>query len=134
MDQSIFPRGIRRDTNFTGTAHVQMLVPDESGIFNCQVYDVVFEAGCRNDWHSHPGGQILLCTAGVGVYQAEGQPARRLTPGDVVEIPPDTVHWHGAAARQSFTHIGISTNIGSGPITWLRPVTDEEYASAVSDD
>ena len=128
--EPIFELGVKRDTNFTGTAHVNLLVDDQAGTYDTQVYDVVFEAGCRNDWHSHPGGQILLCTDGVGFYQAQGHPARRLIKGDVVEIPPDKVHWHGASPDQPFTHIGISPNLHTGPINWREPVTDEEYLEA----
>lgn len=127
---TIFPKGSQVTANFTGSAFVNMLVPDVSGIYNCQVYDVVFEPGCRNDWHIHAGGQILLCTAGSGYYQEKGQPARRLQRGDLVEIPPQVEHWHGAAPDSSFTHIGISPNTPMGGATWLLPVTDEEYQQA----
>lgn len=124
----IFPKGMKMDTHFTGTAFVNFLIPDRDGKYNCQVYDVLFEAGCRNDWHSHPGGQFLLCTDGVGYYQEKGEPARRLTRGDVVEIAPGVVHWHGAAPDSAFSHIGVSANTQKGPASWHGQVTDEEYA------
>jgi len=126
----IFPKGARMDAHFTGTAYVNFLVSDRDGNYNTQVYDVLFEAGCRNDWHSHPGGQLLLCTDGVGYYQEKGKEARRLVKGDIVEIPPDVVHWHGAAPDTDFTHIGISASTQKGPATWLGEVTDEEYLNA----
>lgn len=126
----IFPKGVKMDANFTGTAFVNFLIPDADGVYNCQVYDVVFEAGCRNDWHSHLGGQLLLCTDGIGYYQEKGKPARRLTKGDVVEILPDVVHWHGAAPDSEFSHIGISPNTQKGVAVWLGAVTDDEYFSA----
>lgn len=126
----IFSKGSRAAANFTGAAFVNMLVSDTSGIYNCQVYDVIFEPGCRNDWHIHAGGQILLCTDGVGYYQEKGKLARRLQRGDVVEIPPEVEHWHGAAPDSSFTHIGISPNTQKGAATWLSPVTEEEYMKA----
>jgi len=129
IDQ-IFPKGVKMDANFIGTAFVNFLIPDVDGVYNCQVYDVLFEAGCRNYWHSHPGGQLLLCTDGVGYYQEKGQPVRRLTKGDVVEISPEVVHWHGAAPDRAFTHIGISPNAQKGPVVWLDAVTDDEYHSA----
>ncbi len=129
-NKEVFPKGSQAAANFTGAAFVNMLVPDGSGTYNCQVYDVIFEPGCRNDWHSHPGGQILLCTDGIGYYQEKDQPARRLQRGDVVEIPPQVEHWHGAAPDSSFTHIGISPNTRKGGATWLLPVTDEEYQQA----
>jgi len=127
---NIFPKGEMMSQNFTGEAFVNFLVQDEDGTFNCQVYDVLFEPGCRNDWHTHAGGQLLLCTDGVGYYQEKGEPARRLRKGDVVEIKPDVEHWHGAAPDSGFTHIGISPNTLKGGATWISPVTDEEYAEA----
>ncbi len=129
----IFPKGVKMDAHFTGTAFVNFLVPDKNGVYNCQVYDVLFEAGCRNDWHSHPGGQFLLCTDGIGYYQERGKSARRLKKGDVVEIPPDIVHWHGAAPDTAFSHIGISANTQKGPAAWLGAVTKEEYLSATKE-
>jgi len=129
----IFPKGSKMTANFTGDAFVNFLIPDMDGVYNCQVYDVLFEPGCRNDWHIHAGGQLLLCTDGVGYYQEKGKPARRLQKGDIVEIQPDIEHWHGAAPDSIFTHIGISTNTQKGAATWSSPVTDEEYAEATSE-
>lgn len=118
------------EKNFTGNAYVNFLVPDTDGVYNCQIYNVVFEAGCRNDWHKHAGGQLLLCTGGVGYYQEKGKSARRLVKGDVVEIPPHVIHWHGASPDSSFTHIGISPSTQKGGATWLNPVSDKEYDNA----
>jgi quercetin dioxygenase-like cupin family protein len=129
-NNQIFAKGVKMDAHFSGTAFVNFLMPDMNGVYNCQVYDVLFEAGCRNDWHSHPGGQLLLCTDGIGYYQEKGKAARRLTKGDVVEIPPDVVHWHGAATDSAFSHIGISPNTQKGPAVWLGEVTDDEYFNA----
>jgi quercetin dioxygenase-like cupin family protein len=128
ISEPIFSRGEKAsETVFTGTAYVKMLVPDTDSIYNNQVYDVVFEAGARNNWHSHPGGQILLVTNGKGWYQERGKQARFLQKGDVVAIPPDVEHWHGAAKDSDFTHIGISPNTQKGGAVWLEPVSDEEY-------
>ena len=130
-NKSIFPRGnIASQTVFTGTAYVNMLIPDTEKIYDCQVYDVVFETGARNNWHSHPGGQILLVTAGKGYYQERGKSAQFLQMGDVVAIPPDVEHWHGAAPDSEFTHIGISPNTQKGNAKWLEPVSDTEYTEA----
>jgi len=127
----IFPLGKTASQDvFTGTAYVNMLLPDTDRTFDCQVYDVVFEAGARNNWHSHPGGQILLVTAGKGYYQERGKPAQVLDKGDVVPIPPNVEHWHGAAPDSDFVHIGISPNTGKGGAVWLAPVTDAEYKEA----
>ena len=124
----IFPKGQKAGANFTGTAWVEMLVTDDS-TFNTQVYNVTFEPGCRNYWHSHPGGQLLLVTSGEGYYQERGGAIRLLRPGDVVEIRPDVVHWHGATPESEFVHIGITTQAAKGPATWHGPVSDEEYNS-----
>ncbi|GBU24414.1 hypothetical protein R83H12_01044 [Fibrobacteria bacterium R8-3-H12] len=115
---------------FTGAAFINKLVPDSDSIYNCQIYDVVFEAGARTNWHSHPGGQLLLVTDGKGWYQERGKQARSLQKGDVVTIPPNVEHWHGASSNSEFTHIGISPNTQKGNAVWLSPVTDEEYQKA----
>ncbi|MEG0322858.1 MAG: cupin domain-containing protein [Raoultibacter sp.] len=123
----IFPRGSKIENDyFTGTAYLEMLV--EGGSYNCPIGNVTFEPGCRNNWHSHPGGQILLVTSGNGWFQERGKEARPLAAGDVVEIPANVEHWHGATASSWFTHLAITTNPDLGPAAWLDPVTDEEYA------
>lgn len=98
---------------------------------NVPMSNVTFEPGCRNNWHSHTGGQILIAVGGVGYYQEKGKPARRLEPGDVVEIAPDVVHWHGAAPDSWFSHLAIECNPQMNKNTWLGPVSDAEYAEAV---
>ena len=123
----IFPKGNKVSTDyFTGTAWLNVLVPqDETGSYS--VGNVVFEPGCRNNWHKHPTGQILLVTDGKGYYQEKGKAARPLSKGDVVVIPSQVEHWHGAAADSSLTHIVITNNSAKGPVEWLGRVTDEEY-------
>lgn len=81
----------------------------------------------RNSWHSHPGGQILIATAGKGYYQEKGKPIQVLKPGDVIAIAPDVKHWHGAAPDNGFTHMAINTKVSLGATEWYDPVTDEEY-------
>lgn len=131
MVDDIFERGSKGSSDFfTGNVWVKMLVTDENGVFNTQVYNVVFEPGARTHWHSHPGGQILIVTQGRGFYQERGKPARVLKKGDVVEIPPNVVHWHGAAPDEELVHIGISTQVHLGPAEWLGSVTEEEYRKA----
>jgi len=124
---SIFLKGEKASADyFTGTAWVNMLVPqDETGGY--AVGDVLFEPGCRNNWHTHPAGQILLITDGKGFYQERGKPARLLAKGDVVVIPSHIEHWHGATNDSSLTHIVITNNTKQGAVEWLAPVTDEEY-------
>lgn len=125
----IFPKGEKAPADyFTGTAWVQLLVPNDPAL-NCQIGNVVFEPRARNNWHTHPGGQILLATEGIGYYQEKGKPIQLLCKGDVVNIPPDIEHWHGAAPDSEFTHIAINTNTQKGIVEWLQRVTDEEYNS-----
>lgn len=112
--------------NFTGQAFLEMLVPGDD-IWRCPIGNVTFEPGCRNNWHRHPGGQVLLVTAGKGWYQEEGKAARELLPGDVVKIPPDAKHWHGAQKDSGMAHLSIETNSHKGSAQWLEPVADEEY-------
>lgn len=122
----IFPKGQLATENFTGTTHVQMLTVDGAN-FDAMSYNVTFAPGSRTYWHSHPGGQILYCTFGEGCYQEKGKPIQHLKVGDVVEIKPDVIHWHGAAPKSEFVHLGISTQLSKGPATWYGAVTDEEY-------
>jgi 4-carboxymuconolactone decarboxylase len=98
---------------------------------NVPMNNVTFEPGCRNHWHSHTGGQILIAVGGIGYYQERGKPARRMEPGDIVEIAPGLEHWHGAAPGSWFSHIAIACNPQTNKNIWLKPVTDEEYAEAV---
>lgn len=128
LNEKIFPQGNKApNVVFTGEVYVNMLVTDENKMFNTQVYNVEFKPGARTFWHAHPGGQILLVTEGVGYYQEEGKEARKLTKGDVVEIPIGVKHWHGATQDSHFTHIGMSTKMDAGPAEWLGEVTEEEY-------
>jgi quercetin dioxygenase-like cupin family protein len=114
---------------FTGQAWLKMLAP-ASNATDCTVGDVLFEPGCRNNWHSHPHGQLLVVTTGTGLYQVKGQPARRLRPGDTVVIAPDVVHWHGATSSDWFAHLAITPSTSQGAPVWLEAVTDAEYQVA----
>lgn len=126
---AIFPKGEKTPAEyFTGSAWLNVLVPkDETGSY--AIGDVVFEPGCRNNWHTHPAGQILLVTDGKGYYQERGKPARPLAKGDVIVIPSHIEHWHGAKSDSGFTHIAITNITEEGAVKWLTPVTDEEYNS-----
>lgn len=115
--------------NFTGDVWLSAVTKEKE--LNVPMTNVTFAPGCRNSWHSHTGGQILIATAGIGYYQERGKAARRLFPGDIVEIAPGVEHWHGAAPDSWFAHIAISCNPNINKPTWLQPVTDEEYTSAV---
>lgn len=123
--EPIFGLGNPASEHFTGEAWNTMLssMPEN----DCNVYNVTFAPGARNYWHAHAISQILLCTEGEGWYQEEGKPAQRLHPGDVVNIPANTMHWHGATAQSRFTHIGITPKLNENTTLWGDPVTDEEY-------
>jgi len=115
---------------FIGQAYLAPLTKNKD--LNCPISNVTFEPGCRNNWHSHTGGQILVVVAGKGYYQVKGEPARLLLPGDVVEIPANVVHWHGAAPDSWFSHLAIETNPQNSKNTWLEAVDDEQYKIATT--
>ena len=94
-----------------------MLVSGDNEL-NCRIGMSHLEPEARNNWHKHPGGQILLVTGGRGYYQEEGKPARELHPGDVVEIAPNIKHWHGAAPDSWLVHLSIETNVHAGSAEW----------------
>ena len=113
---------------FQGRSYLNMLTQEGLAIGN-----VTFEPGCRNNWHIHhateKGGQILLCTSGKGWYQEWGKPARERRTGDVVVIPANVKHWHGAAKDSWFVHIAVEVPGRDAATEWLEPVDDKEYAS-----
>ena len=121
----IFPVGKKLKSDyFKGTVWLNMLTPSGTA---CPIGNVTFEPGCRNNWHKHAGGQILLVTGGRGYYQEWGKTARELHPGDVVNISADVKHWHGAAKDSWFVHLAIEVSPEKGPATWLEPVSDKDY-------
>lgn len=126
---SVFPVGDKNDAYaqyFIGQSYLKMLSAEQVGIAN-----VTFESSCRSNWHIHHadkgGGQILLVTAGEGWYQEWGKAPRKLTAGDVVNIPANVKHWHGAAANSWFQHLAVEAPAVNGRNEWCEPVSDEEY-------
>lgn len=117
---------------FTGKTYLAPLTLNNE--LNCPIFNVTFEPGCRNNWHSHSGGQILIAVGGKGFYQARGEKAQLLLPGDVVEIPANVEHWHGAAPDSWFSHLAIETNSQTNENTWLEKVDDEHYKKATAMD
>lgn len=97
------------------------------------IHNVTFEPGCRNNWHIHHaskgGGQVLICVDGEGWYQEEGKPAQRLHPGDIVEIPANVKHWHGATANSWFSHLAFEYPGEDASNEWLEPVDGEQYGA-----
>lgn len=128
-EMSVFPMG---STNgafaqyFIGQSYLNMLSTEQLVIGN-----VTFEPKCRNNWHIHHadkgGGQMLLVTAGEGWYQEWGKPARRLKAGDVVHIPAEVKHWHGAVCDSWFQHLAVEVPGENCRTEWCEPVYDEEY-------
>lgn len=125
----IFPKGeVINNDYFTGTAYLQWLMTNTED-FDASVGFVTFEPGCRNNWHSHPGGQLLLVTSGEGYYQEEGKSIQLIKTGDVVEIRPNVMHWHGATPYSEMAHIAVVTRTSMGGAVWGGPVTDRQYNS-----
>lgn len=112
---------------FIGQAYLAPLTTIKE--LNTPISNVTFEPGCRNNWHSHTGGQLLIVTAGKGYYQERGKPIQMLLPGDVVEIAPDVVHWHGATPDSWFAHLAIGCNPQTNKTSWYEPVDDAQYAN-----
>jgi quercetin dioxygenase-like cupin family protein len=123
----IFPKGQPLPKEwFVGNAYLTPLVAkDKNNEFS--VSSVTFEPGARTNWHTHPKGQVLLVTEGSGFYQEKGKPAQPIKKGDVVNIPENVEHWHGASPTSKMIHIAITNYKNDVQVTWLRPVTEEEY-------
>ncbi|RYC67813.1 cupin domain-containing protein [Spirosoma sordidisoli] len=117
-------------TSFSGTVWVTTLVGPNAET-DCIVSSVTFDPKARTFWHTHPNGQLLVVTKGIGFYQEKGKPARLIREGDSVTIPPMVEHWHGAGPNGTFTHTAINPNVSKGgAVNWLQAVTDEEYRIA----
>ena len=114
---------------FTGASFLNPLTDPKKTVF---LANVTFEPGCRNNWHIHHassgGGQLLICTAGEGWYQEEGQPAVSLQPGTVITIPANVKHWHGAKRDSWFSHIAVEVPGTDCKNEWCEPVSDADYA------
>ena len=113
---------------FIGQSYLKPLTDPKEAVF---IANVTFEPGCRNNWHIHHadkgGGQLLICVDGEGWYQEEGKPAQSLKPGDVVTIPPEVKHWHGAKKDCWFSHLAVEVPGENTSNEWCEPVTDQEY-------
>jgi quercetin dioxygenase-like cupin family protein len=88
---------------------------------------VIFEPGARTAWHTHPLGQTLIVTAGIGLVQHWGGAIQEIRPGDIVWIPPGVKHWHGAAAATGMTHVAISEALNGKTVDWMELVSAEQY-------
>lgn len=123
----IFPKGEQLPKEwFSGNAFLTPLIAkDKNNEFSTGC--VTFEPGARTVWHTHPKGQVLIVIEGEGFYQEKGKIAQSIKKGDVVNIPENTEHWHGATASTKMIHIAITNYKDDVQVTWLQHVTDEEY-------
>lgn len=127
---SIFSKGDKLPNDwFSGNAFITPLVAkDKNNEFSAG--SVTFEPGARTNWHTHPKGQVLLVIEGNGFYQEKGKPAQPINKGDVVNIPENVEHWHGASAKDKMVHIAITNYKDDVQVNWLDPVTDDQFSEA----
>ncbi len=113
---------------FTGTVRVDPLfVAPAPGTVSGAL--VTFEPGARTDWHTHPAGQMLVVTAGCGRVQQEGHAMQEIRPGDVVTIPANVRHWHGAAPTAAMSHIAVQEQRDGSAVTWMEKVSEAQYGA-----
>jgi quercetin dioxygenase-like cupin family protein len=120
------PSGKGSEAYFTGAVRVDPLIeaPEPARV---RAAHVTFEPGARTAWHTHPLGQTLIVTSGLGWVQREGGPIDEIRPGDVVWFEPGEKHWHGATATTGMSHIAIQEALNGSPVDWLEQVTDAQY-------
>jgi len=111
---------------FSGRVRVDPLFTPSDSIDASGAY-VSFEPGARSAWHTHPAGQRLVVTSGVGLTQEWGKPVQIIRQGDVVWCPPGVKHWHGAAPNSAMTHLAVGRSVDGKSVTWMEKVTDEQY-------
>ena len=120
------PSGVGSADYFTGAVRVDPLfeAPEPARVRGALV---TFEPGARTAWHTHPLGQTLIVTSGLGWAQRDGGPREDIRPGDVVWFPPGERHWHGATATTGMSHIAIQEALNGSPVDWLEQVSDAQY-------
>ena len=114
---------------FVGKVRVDPLFPADEQVHVSSAY-VSFEPGARSAWHTHPSGQRLVVTSGVGLTQEWGKPVQQIHAGDVVVCPAGVKHWHGAAPHSAMTHLAVTGVADGKSVAWLEPVSDDEYREA----
>lgn len=128
QDVTIFAKGEKApNVNHVGVVWRSQLIPSDS-VFTFGISEVAYEPGARLHWHRHLAGQVLLITNGTGYYQEKGKPKQTVRKGDIIKCQPNVEHWHGATPESGVTYIA-TTPAHKGPTVWLKPVTDQEYAS-----
>ncbi|PYQ03317.1 MAG: cupin domain-containing protein [Acidobacteria bacterium] len=120
------PSGKGPAEHFTGDVRIDPLfqAPEPARVLGASV---TFEPGARTAWHTHPLGQTLIVTAGLGLIQSWGGPIEQIRPGDVVWCPPGEKHWHGATPTTAMTHIAILERLDGKNVEWMEKVSDEQY-------
>ncbi|MBB5060572.1 quercetin dioxygenase-like cupin family protein [Granulicella aggregans] len=111
---------------FTGTVRIDPLF-DRSDPARVSGASVTFEPGARTAWHTHPLGQTLIVTSGLGWAQKDGEPVQEIRPGDVVWFAPGEKHWHGASPRTALSHIAIQEKLDGKVVDWMEKVTAQQY-------
>ena len=129
----IHPAGSRPSSSgpaeyFTGTVRMDPLITAPAPA-RLRGLTVTFEAGARTAWHTHPLGQTLLVTAGLGLVQRKGGPIETIRPGDTIFFEPNEKHWHGASPEVAMTHIALQEELDGSAVTWMEHVTDAQYGS-----
>jgi quercetin dioxygenase-like cupin family protein len=117
---------------FTGSVRIQPMFESPEPA-RARGASVTFEPGARTAWHTHPLGQTLIVTSGLGWAQCEGGPVEEIRPGDVVWFPPNEKHWHGATPTNAMTHIAIQEAFDGKVVDWMEHVTDKEYLSGTQE-
>jgi quercetin dioxygenase-like cupin family protein len=115
---------------FTGAVKVTPLVKgEEPSCLTCA--SVGFQPGARSAWHTHPKGQLLIVTEGVGLIQQWGEPIRKIQKGDVIWTPAGVKHWHGASSESAMTHTAVNESQNGKVVDWMEKVTDAEYKAPI---
>ena len=111
---------------FTGKVRIDPLfsAPEPGRVAGASV---TFEPGARPAWHTHPLGQTLIVTSGLGRAQSQGEPIQEIRPGDVVWFAPNEIHWHGASPNAAMTHLAIQESLDEKLVEWMEQVSDEQY-------
>jgi quercetin dioxygenase-like cupin family protein len=117
---------------FTGSVRIQPMFESPEPA-RARGASVTFEPGARTAWHTHPLGQTLIVTSGLGWAQCEGGPVEEIRPGDVVWFAPNEKHWHGATPTNAMTHIAIQEAFDGKVVDWMEHVTDKEYLSGTQE-
>lgn len=120
------PSGKGPSEYFTGSVRMDPLITAPAPA-RLRGLTVTFEPGARTAWHTHPLGQTLIVTAGLGLVQREGSPIETIRPGDTVFFEPHEKHWHGASPDVAMTHIALQEELDGSTVTWMEHVTDAQY-------